>query len=240
MGKPDRAEPLFRALCIADGRVADYWVGLGVCLRMRKDRESASLAFSVASSLRPDWAVPVFHACELALASGDISSAGRHMKRLDALLAAGARRKRPCRSRMLAEAKRMAKALQLRAGPGGRNHEPRLRSAELLISEQVEVIREIARNLLGEAPPAAAQPPFPVSGPADAGRTAFPRDGSAFLDEAMAGRRGDASPGASPCSAYVGPSSRRRTLGRRAWRRSGRSSSCFRTAAMAPAGQPAA
>lgn len=115
VGKPDRAEPLFRALCIADGRVADYWVGLGVCLRMRKDWDSASLAFTVASSLRPDWAVPVFHACELALASGDIPAAGRQMKRLEALLSAE-RAQVALPEAMLAETRRMARALRLRAG----------------------------------------------------------------------------------------------------------------------------
>ena len=118
VGKPDRAEPLFRALCIAEGRVADYWVGLGVCLRMRRDWESASLAFAVAASLRPDWAVPAFHACELALAAGDVPKAAGHMKRIDAILATE-RGQASMPGPMLAETRRMAKALQLRAGPGG-------------------------------------------------------------------------------------------------------------------------
>lgn len=117
VGKPDRAEPLFRALCIADGRVADYWVGLGVCLRMRGDRDAASLAFSVASSLRPDWPVPVFHACELALAFGDLPAAGSLMSRLNGLLAAG-QTQGQLPAAMIAETKKMAKALQLRAGAG--------------------------------------------------------------------------------------------------------------------------
>ncbi len=36
VGRSDKAEPLFRALCILDGREADYWVGYGLCLRERK------------------------------------------------------------------------------------------------------------------------------------------------------------------------------------------------------------
>ncbi len=116
VGKPDRAEPLFRALCIADGRIADYWVGLGVCLRMRKDWTSASLAFSVATRLRPDWPVPVFHACELALACGDVAAAGGLMRRIREL-AGDAPQALP--APMMAEAKRMAKAIEMRAGSRG-------------------------------------------------------------------------------------------------------------------------
>lgn len=81
IGRFERAEPMFRALCFADGRIADYWVGLGVCLRLRDDLKGAALAFSTASALRPDWAVPVFHACELAMRSRDFRAAEAHIKR---------------------------------------------------------------------------------------------------------------------------------------------------------------
>lgn len=80
-GRPDRAEPLFRALCAADGGTADYWVGLGVCLRLRGDYAGASLAFSMATDLRPDWAVPAFHAAELALQRRDRISAEAELRR---------------------------------------------------------------------------------------------------------------------------------------------------------------
>ena len=80
-GRPDRAEPLFRALCAADGGTADYWVGLGVCLRLRGDYAGASLAFSMATDLRPDWAVPAFHAAELALQRRDRISAEAELGR---------------------------------------------------------------------------------------------------------------------------------------------------------------
>ena len=70
-GRPARAEPLFRALCAADGGAADYWIGLGICLRLKGDYAGASLAFSMAGTLRPEWAVPAFHAAELALQRRD-------------------------------------------------------------------------------------------------------------------------------------------------------------------------
>jgi tetratricopeptide (TPR) repeat protein len=80
-GRADRAEPLFRALCAADGGTADYWIGLGICLRLKGDYAGASLAFSVASNLRPDWAVPAFHAAELALQRRDRTSAEAEIRR---------------------------------------------------------------------------------------------------------------------------------------------------------------
>jgi hypothetical protein len=35
LGRHDKAEPAFRALCIINGRSADFWTGLGICLRAR-------------------------------------------------------------------------------------------------------------------------------------------------------------------------------------------------------------
>ena len=173
VGKPDRAEPLFRALCIADGRVADYWVGLGVCLRLRKDWESASLAFSVAASLRPAWAVPVFHACELALATGDIAEAGRHMKQLEAILASGSRPSRLPES-MLAEAAGWRRRSS--CAPVGGNARMNLSAlGGIAINEKLDLIREISRNLLGEAPP----PGLPSPGRQDPPGRPVPRRSSA-------------------------------------------------------------
>lgn len=75
-GRTDRALVLFRALCVLDGSQADYWVGYGVCLRatQRPDSEvdgPARQAFDIAARLRPDWAIPHFHALELAVAGQD-------------------------------------------------------------------------------------------------------------------------------------------------------------------------
>jgi tetratricopeptide (TPR) repeat protein len=67
LGRHDRAEPVFRALCIINGASADFWTGLGICLRARSAWEEALAAFATASEQRPQWAVPHFHALELCI-----------------------------------------------------------------------------------------------------------------------------------------------------------------------------
>ncbi|MGV8938747.1 MAG: hypothetical protein ACOH2J_16635 [Allorhizobium sp.] len=64
-GRPERAEPLFRALCTLDGTVADYWIGHGVCLRAAGRLALAEIAFAMAARLRPGWALPYFHLSEV-------------------------------------------------------------------------------------------------------------------------------------------------------------------------------
>lgn len=64
-GRPERAEPLFRALCTLDGTVADYWIGHGVCLRAAGRLPLAEIAFAAAARLRPNWALPYFHLSEV-------------------------------------------------------------------------------------------------------------------------------------------------------------------------------
>lgn len=68
LGRAGRALTLFRALCLLDAGNADYWVGYGVCLRLTQQPEHARRAFTAAARLRPAWAVPHFHALELAIA----------------------------------------------------------------------------------------------------------------------------------------------------------------------------
>lgn len=70
LGRMDRAQTLFRALCLLDEQNADYWVGYGVCLRLGQRLDNAAKAFDIAAALRPDWAIPHFHAFELALSQG--------------------------------------------------------------------------------------------------------------------------------------------------------------------------
>ncbi|WP_062012781.1 hypothetical protein [Aureimonas sp. AU4] len=67
VGRPEKAEPLFRILCMLDGASADHWVGHGVCLHLADRIEPARLAFETASRLRPGWAVPLFHLAALAV-----------------------------------------------------------------------------------------------------------------------------------------------------------------------------
>lgn len=81
--RPDRAEPLFRALCMFDGRVADYWVGLGVCCRLRSALPEAEIAFLSAEAARADWPVPAFHLAEIALLRNDRAAARGHLERFD-------------------------------------------------------------------------------------------------------------------------------------------------------------
>lgn len=108
-GRHDRAEPLFRALCIIDGRSADHWVGYALCLRQRGEEGEAALALATAAALRPDWAVPQFHAAQSALAQDRWTAAGAHLdafhSRIDATVPAG----------MCREAARQRQALDLRA-----------------------------------------------------------------------------------------------------------------------------
>lgn len=112
--RADRAEPLFRALCVLDGEVADYWIGLGICLRLRDSFDAAALAFNTAALLRPQWAVPAFHAAELAILACDYDNAAAYLVRFRETADAA------IPERMMAEAARMRTALELRrTGPSG-------------------------------------------------------------------------------------------------------------------------
>ena len=110
-GRADRAEPLFRALCVIDAPTADHWIGYGLCLRERHADGEAEIAFATAAALRPAWAIPQFHAAQLALARERWSVAAEH-------LAAFHRNTGPdVPPAMLREAQRQSRALALRAGP---------------------------------------------------------------------------------------------------------------------------
>lgn len=108
-GRLDRAEPLFRTLCIIDGRTADHWVGYALCLRRRGEEGEAALSLATAAALRPDWAVPQFHAAQSALAQDRWTAAGAHLdafqSKIDASVPVGMRR----------EAARQRQALELRS-----------------------------------------------------------------------------------------------------------------------------
>lgn len=108
-GRHDRAEPLFRALCALDSGSADYWVGHGVCLHLRGADAEAGIAFAAAAALRPDWAVPHFHAAGLAIARGDRASAAEH------LAAFRDRQDRQTPEALIREAERLAGALAQRS-----------------------------------------------------------------------------------------------------------------------------
>jgi len=83
-GHIDRSEALFRTLCTLDGKRADHWMGLGICARVREDFNGAMVAFSTASSLREDWAVPLFHLLEAHMRRGEFEAAAALLPRVEA------------------------------------------------------------------------------------------------------------------------------------------------------------
>ena len=88
-GRPGEAETIFRALCILDPDRADFWAGLGVCLRMREAWNEALAAFSKAAEKRPDWAVPHFHRLEIFVRRGAWGEAASEMAAFEARKGAG-------------------------------------------------------------------------------------------------------------------------------------------------------
>ncbi|MEN3385158.1 MAG: hypothetical protein V7608_5202 [Hyphomicrobiales bacterium] len=70
VGQIERAEALFQALCVLAPASADHWVGYGVCLKARSAFADAAHAFDRAAELRPHWAIPRFHATEVAVRTG--------------------------------------------------------------------------------------------------------------------------------------------------------------------------
>ncbi|QJP15548.1 hypothetical protein G3545_18940 [Starkeya sp. ORNL1] len=113
-GRPERAEPLFQALCLLDGTSADYWIGYGVCLKLRGAFTEAAMAFEIAGRLRPDWAMPDFHTLEIALRTGDFTAAAEHLKNFDAHAGAG-----DIPDAVRAEVSRWRVALEMRARRAG-------------------------------------------------------------------------------------------------------------------------
>ncbi|MGI6246730.1 MAG: hypothetical protein ACOYJQ_13300 [Pseudochelatococcus sp.] len=107
-GRIDRAEPLFRALCLLESRSADYWVGYGVCLRMKGQPENALRAFEAAAMLRPEWEIPHFHALELTVALKQWAQAGLCLAAYDARASA------QTPPAIIRDAKRLRMALEAR------------------------------------------------------------------------------------------------------------------------------
>lgn len=83
VGRRDKAESLFRALCVISGDVADHWLGYGICLKMRGLLPEAEQAFTTGAALRPDWAIPYFHLAEIFIRSGEWQRAQQAMAAFD-------------------------------------------------------------------------------------------------------------------------------------------------------------
>lgn len=83
IGRFDKAESLFLALCILYGEIADHWVGYGICQKINGKPQVAELAFETASHLRPDWAIPHFHRLDLTIRQGDFARAAQVLAAFD-------------------------------------------------------------------------------------------------------------------------------------------------------------
>jgi tetratricopeptide (TPR) repeat protein len=83
-GAPGKAEAIFRTLCILDPKQADFWAGLGVCLRMREAWDEALAALGQAAEKRPNWAVPHFHRLEIFVRRGAWGEAASEMAAFEA------------------------------------------------------------------------------------------------------------------------------------------------------------
>jgi tetratricopeptide (TPR) repeat protein len=65
LGRDEKAEPIFRALCVLEPETADFWIGLGACRRARSAWHEALFAFDIAARVRPEWPIPHFHKLEI-------------------------------------------------------------------------------------------------------------------------------------------------------------------------------
>ncbi len=63
-GRVDKAEQLFRSLCVLDGDRVDFLLGYGICLRFREDYGAAAVMFETVALMRPEWAIPYYHLLE--------------------------------------------------------------------------------------------------------------------------------------------------------------------------------
>lgn len=86
-GCPEKAEPIFRALCILEAERADFWAGLGVCLRTRGAWDDALAAFDKAAQTRPGWVVPCFHKLEIFVRQQAWAKAAWEMAQMEAIKA---------------------------------------------------------------------------------------------------------------------------------------------------------
>lgn len=75
IGQVQTAETIFRSLCALDGSKCDFWLGLGICLRVRGQDHPALAAFETSARLAPDNAVSYFHILEAQIRREDWNAA---------------------------------------------------------------------------------------------------------------------------------------------------------------------
>lgn len=61
IGQYRRAEEIFRSLCALDRSRVDFWLGLGICCRIRGDHDIALRLFDHAADIAPTHPIPHFH-----------------------------------------------------------------------------------------------------------------------------------------------------------------------------------
>ncbi len=69
IGQIRNAEEIFRALCALDGSKSDYWLGLGICTRIRGEVRAALSAFETGLRVSPENAAAYFHVLEVHMRS---------------------------------------------------------------------------------------------------------------------------------------------------------------------------
>ncbi|WP_341367298.1 tetratricopeptide repeat protein [Yoonia sp. BS5-3] len=77
IGQYDRAEEIFRTLCALDRSRSDFWVGLGICYRVRGDDDAALRMFDCAAKLVPSSAIPHFHRFDIFMRQEKWAAAAR-------------------------------------------------------------------------------------------------------------------------------------------------------------------
>lgn len=75
IGQYDRAEEIFRTLCALDRQRSEFWLGLGICYRVRGEDDAALRMFDRAANLAPDEAIPQFHKLDLFMRQEDWTKA---------------------------------------------------------------------------------------------------------------------------------------------------------------------
>jgi len=64
IGNYNKAEPLFRILCLISGGESDYWIGYALCLREHRIWDGVEQCLSIAESISPERAVSHFYRVE--------------------------------------------------------------------------------------------------------------------------------------------------------------------------------
>ncbi|WP_407048045.1 hypothetical protein [Methyloraptor flagellatus] len=79
----DRAEPLFRALCLLCPGKSEYWLGLGIAAGASGKAEVARATFDQLRASRPDWGALAFHELAFHQRAGRWDEAAEALRRFD-------------------------------------------------------------------------------------------------------------------------------------------------------------